>query len=87
MWKWMRTNLLKLIDDKTEFILTGTCQQLDKVSDPKIQIGTNTFYPVKAVWDLGFHQGYELKNTHINKISSTLAPTIKKICKVRKSLT
>ena len=62
-------NLLKLNDDKTEFILTGTCQLLDKVSDAKIHIGKNLIYLVKAVHYLG-----------------TLAPTIKKVCKVKESL-
>ena len=57
-------NLLKLNDDKTEFILTGTHQQFDKVSDPKIHIGTNMLYPVKAVENLGFHQDSELKKHH-----------------------
>ena len=81
-------NLLKPNNDKTEFILTGTHQQLDKVSDSKIHIGTNAIYLVKAVQNLGFHQDLELKNTtHINKLCSTLAPTIRKICKVRKSKT
>ena len=79
---------MRMKDDKTEFILTGTCQQLDKVNDPKIHIGTNTFYPVTAVWNLGFHQDSELKNTtNINKLCSVLALTIKKICKAWKSLT
>ena len=77
-------NLLKLNDDQTEFILSGTHQQLDTVSDPKIHIASDTVYPVKAVQNLGIHQDSELKNTtHINKLCSTLAP----ICKFRKLLT
>ena len=63
-------NLLKLNDDKAEFILTETHQQLDKVSDPKIHIGTDMIYPVKAVENLDFHQDSELINTtHINQNS------------------
>ena len=86
--KWMRMNLLKLNDDKTEFILTGLHQQLDNVSDPKIHIGTDMIYPAKALWNLDFHQDSEPKNsTHINEFCSTLAPTIKTIYNVRKSLT
>ena len=41
-WKWLRLKLFKLNDDKTEFILALTHQQLDMVSDPKILIGINT---------------------------------------------
>ena len=38
---WMRTNLLKLNDDKTEFLIIGTPQQLAKVRTTSIKIGTD----------------------------------------------
>ena len=34
---WMGVNMLKLNDDKTEFIIFGACQQLAKVLDLNIQ--------------------------------------------------
>ena len=41
VWIWMRTNLLKLNDDKTEFLIIGTPQQLAKVRTTSIKIGTD----------------------------------------------
>ena len=35
----MRTNLLKLNDEKTEFLIIGTPQQLAKVTTTSIKIG------------------------------------------------
>ena len=37
--QWMQTNLLKLNDEKTEFMLMGTKQQLNKITDINIKIG------------------------------------------------
>ena len=80
--KWMRMNLLKLNDDKPEFILTGTCQQLDEIRGPKVYIGTSMIYPVKSVWNLGFDQDSELKNTpQINKLCSTIAQQLRKFAR------
>ena len=36
---WMRTNLLKLNDEKTEFLIIGTKQQLSKVKTTSISVG------------------------------------------------
>ena len=46
---WMRTNLLKLNDDKTELIVLGTRQQLSKVGDVFIMIGNDTISAVPSV--------------------------------------
>ena len=45
---WMRTNLLKLNDDKTELIILGTRQQLGKVGDVTIMIGNDTIPAVSS---------------------------------------
>ena len=46
---WMRTNLLKLNDDKTELIVLGTKQQLSKVGEVSIMIGNDTISTVPSV--------------------------------------
>ena len=46
---WMRTNLLKLNDDKTEMIVLGTRQQLSKVVEVSIMIGNDTVSIVASV--------------------------------------
>ena len=58
---WMRTNLLKLNDEKTELIVLGTRQQLSKVGDVTIMIGNDTIPAVPSVQNLGIHFDKELK--------------------------
>ena len=38
---WMHTNLLRLNDEKTGFLLIGTGQQLAKVGDISMEIGSD----------------------------------------------
>ena len=45
----MRTNLLKLNDEKTEQIVLGTRQQLSKVGEISIMIGNDTISMVPSV--------------------------------------
>ena len=56
---WMQTNFLKLNDEKTEFILFGTKQQLSKVPSTSITIGDNSTNNVNQVHNLGYHMGYK----------------------------
>ena len=46
---WMRTNILKLNDDKTELIVLGTRPQLSKVGEVSIMIGNDTILTVPSV--------------------------------------
>ena len=72
--QWMTLNLLKLNDDKTEFILFGTRQQLSKLDTipVSIAIGDTMVHPVEMVRNLGYIMDKLLKNTaHINKTMST----------------
>ena len=46
---WMRTNLLKLNDDKTEFLMLGTDQQLRKSGEMTIVIGSDEISPTDFV--------------------------------------
>ena len=81
----MRTNLLKLNDEKTEFIMNGTKSQLTKSDylNTNITIGSDEILNTTSVRDLGFHLDCELKNkTHINKLTSTLYTTIKHISSI-----
>ena len=53
---WMSTNMLNLNDDKTEFTIFGTRQQLAKVQEIMIAIGDTRIQPVEYVRNLGFLQ-------------------------------
>ena len=50
---WMLNDKLKLNDDKTEFIIIGTSQQLAKVSINTLRVGTATITPVSSARNLG----------------------------------
>ena len=84
---WMRTNFLKLNDDKTEFLIIGTPQQLAKVNTTSIKIGQDNIQKSEAVRNPGFYYDLHMKNTiHVNKLCSTLYLTLKKIAKIRHTI-
>ena len=58
---WIRTNLLKLNDDKMELIVLGTRPQLSKIGEVSIKIGNDTILTVPSVLNLGIHFDKELK--------------------------
>ena len=81
---WIRTNFLKLNDDKTEFLMIGTPQQLTKVTTTSIKIGLDSIQKSEAARNLGFYYDAHMKSTtHINKLCSTLYLTLKNIAKIR----
>ena len=49
----MLNDKLKLNDDKTEFIIIGTSQQLAKVSINTFRVGAATIIPVSSARNLG----------------------------------
>ena len=86
---WMRTNLLKLNDEKTEVIMFGTRQQLAKinVSHTTLKIGIDDIECVAEVRDQDFQLDSELQNIkHINKIVKSSHLTLRNIARVRRLL-
>ena len=75
---WMRTNLLKLNDDKTECALVSTRNKLVKVTtNIKIQIGDDIIGPTDTVRNLGYFWNCYMKdNHHVNKLSALPFPPI-----------
>ena len=53
--KWMYTNMLKLNEDKTEFIILGTHEQLNKAINIWVYIADKNFQLTNSVCSLGFH--------------------------------
>ena len=51
--KWMIQDRLMINDDKTEFLLVGTRQQLDKLDSCSITVGNNRISPSPCVRNLG----------------------------------
>ena len=53
MRSWMIKNRLLINDSKTEFLILGTRQQLQKVNIPHIRIGDADIIPTSHVTNLG----------------------------------
>ena len=80
----MCTNLLKLNDEKTEFIMIGTRQQLARAGNVVIQMGDDMIHPTNTIRNLGFFYDKYMKNTtHVNRDTSTVYIMMKKISKIR----
>ena len=67
--KWMLADRLKINDDKTEFLVIGTRQQLEKVNIDSINVGTVEVSSSSEVKNLGCWLDNQLKlNSHINRL-------------------
>ena len=76
---WMDFNLLKLNEEKTEFIILGNSQQLQKVRDPQLVLGEEIITPVTKVRNLGYYMDQLMRNNHhINTIKWSVLWTTQK---------
>ena len=79
--------MLKLNDDKTEFIIFGTHQQLAKISDITITIESTKIHPVEKVRNLGYYMDKLLKNmAHVNKLIATMFHNLRNIKQIQSKL-
>ena len=87
----MRTDKSKLNDDKTEVVLVGTRQKLEKLESNKefkIKIGCEIIKLVSSSRNLGYFMESHLKsNTHITKVCWTSYSTLKNIARICSLLT
>jgi len=84
---WMLNNDLKLNDDKTEFLIIGTSQQLEKLNNTSICVGDSDIHPVPIARNLGswFDSNLSMA-THITKICSSSFYYTYNIRQIRKYL-
>ena len=84
---WMRQNFLKLNDEKIEFLLFGSPQQLSKVSILCITIGDSQITASSQARNLGviFDSTMTLK-PHISNVVRVLPFHIRNISRIRKYL-
>jgi hypothetical protein len=85
--KWMNSNFLKLNDDKTEFLLFGSHQQLSKINIEHIHIGNSSIAPVSQARNLGaiFDTSMTMK-PHISNVIRCSAFQLRNISRIRKYL-
>ena len=83
----MKLNLLKLNDDKTEFLLLGTKHNISLAGELESKIGNDTITNSTSGKNLGVHFDANLKGTiHTNRLSSSVFLTICNIAKIRSML-
>ena len=69
--KWVYRDKLKINDDKTEFLVIGSRQQLLKINHCSVRVGTIDIKPVKVVRNLGaWFDSHFSMSTHISKSCS-----------------
>ena len=85
--KWMYQNKLKLNDNKTEFMVLGTKQQLSKVYKSDVQVGDDIICKNHVTRNLGVHIDEHLKMTeHVNFVCRTAMFHLRNIRIIRKCL-
>ena len=81
---WMHTYLLKLNDNKTEFLLIGTKNMLNQSGSMLIKVGNDNIANTDKDRNLGVTFDKHLNNTdHINNLSSTLFFISRNIARVQ----
>ena len=84
----MNVDGLKLNDDKTEFMIIGSRQQLEKVSVAELSVGDISVVPASAARNLGVLFDRNLKfDAQITKTCCTCYYYLHNIRKIRKYLT
>ena len=86
--RWMIPNWLMVNDSKTEFLIIGSKQQLERVNIASIQVGDAKITPVKSVRNLGVIFDSNLKmDQHITKACKSAYYHLHNIRRIRKYLT
>ena len=84
---WMISNNLILNEDKAEFLILGTKQQLAKVNNDNIKVGSGNVSPVPVVRKLGSWFDSQLTmSSHISKLRFVAFYHLYSIRRIRKYL-
>ena len=84
---WMADNLLKLNDSKTEFMIFGTENDIAKVSEWTVSVGSAEVLPSRTVRNIGVMIDSALTmKSHISSITKSCYTQLRYISKIRKYL-
>ena len=85
---WMLNNDLKFNDDKTEFLIIGSSQQLKKLDNISIRVGDSDIHPMPLARNLGCWFDSRLSGvaSHIIKLCASSFYYIYNIHRIRKYL-
>ena len=85
---WMASNFLKLNDDKTEFIMFCSNQDLEAVSEWTVTVGDEEVLPSTTVRNIGAMLDSTLAmKSHINSVTKSCYLQIRNLSKIRVYLT
>lgn len=85
---WLTFHKLKFNDNKTEFIIIGTRQQLAKVDIPSLRLGSADITPLTSIRNLGMWFDEHLSmSDHVSKTCSKAFRGLYNIRQIRKFLT
>ena len=85
--KWMKSNFLKLNDEKTEFLLFGSHQQLAKINTDHVRIGESTISSVPQARNLGaIFDSLMTMKPHISNVVRSSSFHLRNISRIRKYL-
>ena len=85
---WMLNNDLKFNDHKTQFLIIGSSQQLEKLDNISIRVGDSDIHPVPLVRNLGCWFDSRLSMaSHITKLCASSFYYVYNIRRIRKYLT
>ena len=84
---WMLNNDLKFNNDKTEFFIIGSSQQLEKLDNTSIRVGDSDIHPLPLARNLGwwFYSRLSMAS-HITKLCASSFYYIYNIRQIRKYL-
>ncbi len=86
--QWMLANKLKMNDAKTEFIIVGSRQQLDKIQFDSIKVGDSVVKSVQSVKDLGAYFDNTMSmEAHIDAKCKAAFRQLYSLRRIRKFLT
>jgi len=85
--RWMAKNFLKLNDDKTEFLILGTCHQLKNLSLPTLHIGDSEINTSESARNIGaiFDSNMNMEK-HVNTVCKSAWYHLRRIGSIRKYL-
>ena len=86
--EWMISNKLKMNDSKTEFLIIGSRQQLEKVTFDRINVGDCVVKSLESVRDLGAYLDSTMSmEAHIDAKCGAAFRQLYSIRRIRKYLT
>ena len=85
---WLKENMLKLNDSKTEFFISSSPHQMTRLADTKIHIGEAEIHPSSTVKNLGVHFDAAMTmSDHVTAVCKSVNFHLWNLSRIRKYIT